>query len=135
MLKTAQSCGDYDKLVGGVFENYLDNKFKDSYLENVISGHEWFRFFDSLWQEISHSQIYTLMGYAPFVLVSSHFHFSSLNKPSVSYPFTQAEKRGILSKNRNILSSVVAQMAPIERAFGSELTLVMIINTRHVCHQ
>ena len=29
------ACGEYDRLVQGVFENYLDIKFKDMHLENV----------------------------------------------------------------------------------------------------
>ena len=35
VLSTVQACGDYDRLQQGVFENYLNIKFKDSRMENV----------------------------------------------------------------------------------------------------
>jgi hypothetical protein len=34
-LRTIYACGDYEKIMEGVFENYLTVKFKDSCLENV----------------------------------------------------------------------------------------------------
>ena len=35
-LHMAQSCGDYEKLQQGVFENYLNIKFKDDKMQNVL---------------------------------------------------------------------------------------------------
>ena len=35
VLHSVQACGDYDRLQQGVFENYLNIKFKDSRMENV----------------------------------------------------------------------------------------------------
>ena len=35
-LHMAQSCGDYEKLQQGVFENYLNIKFKDAKMQNVL---------------------------------------------------------------------------------------------------
>ncbi len=35
MLHTIMACGEYEKLMGGVFEMYLEVKFKDSMLQNV----------------------------------------------------------------------------------------------------
>ena len=35
MLRTVQACGDYDRVLQGVFENYLDVKFKDMAFQNV----------------------------------------------------------------------------------------------------
>ena len=32
----AMACGDYEKLQQGVFENYLNIKFKDAKLQNVL---------------------------------------------------------------------------------------------------
>ena len=42
VLRTVQACGDYNKLQEGVFENYLDIKFKDSRFHNVNQGLDWF---------------------------------------------------------------------------------------------
>ena len=35
MLRAVQACGDYDKIMNGVFENYLQVKFRDTQLANV----------------------------------------------------------------------------------------------------
>ena len=35
-LHMAMACGDYEKLQQGVFENYLNIKFKDAKLQNVL---------------------------------------------------------------------------------------------------
>jgi hypothetical protein len=35
VLHTVQSCGDYDRLVQGVYENFLNMSFRDSRLEAV----------------------------------------------------------------------------------------------------
>jgi len=35
ILQSVYSCGDYDRLMNGVFENYAAIKFKDSYLSAV----------------------------------------------------------------------------------------------------
>ena len=38
-LHSVYACGEYEKMMHGVFENYLNVKFKDSQFENV-SRHE-----------------------------------------------------------------------------------------------
>ena len=35
ILHTVQSCGEFEKVMNGVFENYLEVKFKDSQLNQV----------------------------------------------------------------------------------------------------
>ncbi len=37
ILHAVHSCGEYDRLMQGVFENYPNIKFKDSYLNAVLS--------------------------------------------------------------------------------------------------
>ncbi|XP_059092266.1 chromosome transmission fidelity protein 18 homolog isoform X2 [Tigriopus californicus] len=124
MFHLASSCGDYDKLMQGVFENYLQVKFKDSQLENVIAGHEWFCFFDLTQEMIGHSQVYALMGYQPFAFVASHLLFGSLHKTRIMYPYTPSEKNNALNKTKNLISSMISDMAPMARAFASTSAIV-----------
>jgi len=35
VLRTCQNFGEYEKLMDGVFENYLNVKFRDSYFQSV----------------------------------------------------------------------------------------------------
>ena len=46
MLRSIQACGDYEKVMQGVFENYLEIKFKDVKMQSILRGNEWFQFFD-----------------------------------------------------------------------------------------
>ena len=84
ILSTIYSCGEYERVVQGVFENYVNMQFKDLKLENVTRSLDWFTGFDLLQQEIRHSQIYALMAYLPFTLVLTHLSFASNNRQRVS---------------------------------------------------
>ena len=45
ILSTIYSCGEYEKVVQGVFENYVNMQFKDLKLENVTRSLDWFTSF------------------------------------------------------------------------------------------
>jgi len=124
IVSTVGSCGEYERLLNGVFENFLDIKFKDSGLMNVNSGLEWFVHFDILHQEMMHSQNYSIMGHLPFPLVASHLLFASNVKERIKFPVQNTECRAKLAKNHNILASVVAEMAPQARAFSNNTVMV-----------
>ena len=42
---TIYGCGEYEKVVQGVFENYVNMQFKDLKLENVTRSLDWFTSF------------------------------------------------------------------------------------------
>jgi chromosome transmission fidelity protein 18 len=58
ILRSVMANGDYEKLQQGIFENYLEIKFKDSRLQNVVRGQEHLLFYDVVQQQIMHSQNY-----------------------------------------------------------------------------
>ena len=118
------ACGDYDKLQQGVFENYLNIKFKDSKLGNVQAGHEWFCFFDVMHQYIMHSQTYSTMAYLPYNFVASHLLFAASGRSKISYPTQAQETRSTLNKSEQILQSVYTEMAPSIRCYTSNVALV-----------
>jgi hypothetical protein len=89
-----------------VFENYLSAKFRDSGLQNVVKGCEWFAHFDLLHQEVLHSQIYTLMGHLPFPLVAAHFLFASMTKIKVAFPTQITECRNKLNLTNNVIGMI-----------------------------
>jgi len=124
ILSSVSSCGEFERLLNGVFENFLEVKFKDSGMMNVVSGLEWFVHFDILHQEMMHSQNYSIMGHLPFPLVASHLMFGSNVKHRVKFPTQHTECRNKLAKNHNILSSVVGEMAPQARCYNNNTVLV-----------
>ena len=124
ILSSIQSCGEYDRVLSGVFENYVNIKFKDNALENVARGLEWFSTFDLMHTEMLHSQVYSIMAFLPFTLVLAHFMFASTVKQRVSFPSQAHEVSTRLSRSQNILASLVAEMSPTARAFCSTTALV-----------
>jgi len=124
MLSTVYSCGEYDRLLAGVFDLYLEVKFKDSGMANVVHGLEWFSHFDVLHKQMLHTQNYILMGHLPFPLVVAHLLFASSVKHFFKFPSQQSDNNTRLAKNQNILESVVAEMAPAARTFANSSVLV-----------
>ena len=124
ILSTIYSCGEYERVVQGVFENYVNMQFKDLKLENVTRSLDWFTGFDLLQQEIRHSQIYSLMAYLPFTLVLTHLAFASNNRQRVSLQSQAMEVTQRSEQSRNVLTSLVSEMTPTARAYCSQPVLV-----------
>ena len=124
ILSTIQSCGEYERVVQGVFDNYVNIKFKDMRLENVTRCLDWFTSFDLLQQEIRHTQIYSLMAYLPFTLVLAHLNFASAIKQRISVLNQAVEINQKVEQSRNVLSSMVAEMTPTARVYCSNTSLV-----------
>jgi len=124
ILATVQRCGEYDRLVQGVFENYVNIKFKDSGMAAVVKGLEWFSHFDLLHREMLHGQVWALMGHFPFTLVAAHMLFASSTKQRVSFPTQHTEAKNNLLKSQNVIASVVGEMLPSARVYSTNTALV-----------
>lgn len=113
-----QNFGEYDKLWGGVNENYLNVKYRDSYLESVsnlltivvgisrhcvnlkltlthlsipqiLEGLEWSRWFEDIRDYIDRSQTYGMYGYLPMFFVMSHFLYARRDGMKLKYPSSE----------------------------------------------
>uniref|UniRef100_A0A0P4W9U3 AAA+ ATPase domain-containing protein n=1 Tax=Scylla olivacea TaxID=85551 RepID=A0A0P4W9U3_SCYOL len=122
ILKVTQHA-PYEKVMQGWFENYLNLK-QFTLMESITSGLEWTLFVDLQMKEIMHSQSWTLMAYLPFACVSHHLRFASLSWPNIQFPTCMAEMQQKLTKNQNLLSSMVSEMSPSNRAFTGNTQLV-----------
>ena len=118
------ACGEYDRLVQGVFENYLAMKFKDTGMQGVVSGLEWMVHFDLLHQEAIKSQAWALMGHFCFPLVATHLLFASTTKQRVLFPTQQTDVTTRLSRSQQMIESVTGEMEPTARAYCSSSTLL-----------
>lgn len=123
-LSSVMACGDYEKLQQGVFENYLNVKFKDTKLHNVQAGQEWFCFFDVMQQHILHSQTYATMAYMPYNFVATHLLFAAPGRFKVSYPTEAYEMRSALTKSKQTVESLYGEMSPAVRCYTSTTGLV-----------
>ena len=124
ILGMLYACGEYDRLVQGVFENYLTMKFKDTGMQGVVSGLEWMVHFDLLHQEAIKSQAWALMGHFCFPLVATHLLFASTTKQRVQFPVQQSEVTTRLSRSQQMIESVTGEMEPTARAYCSSATLL-----------
>jgi len=126
-LHMAQSCGDYEKLQQGVFENYLTIKFKDAKMQNVLAGNEWFCFFDVMHHNIMKTQTYATMAYLPYNFVATHLYFaasSASGRAKIVYPTQDYEMKSATIKSSQILQSLYTDMNPLVRCFSSTVALV-----------
>ncbi|PNF28113.1 hypothetical protein B7P43_G12268 [Cryptotermes secundus] len=124
VLKTVQCCGDYDRLMQGVYENFLSMSFRDSRLEAVSLGLEWFCTADMLSHKIHATQNYILMPYQPFAFVMWHFLFASFSWPKITYPSTGYEVIVKEQKARQILRELMRGMAPLVRIHANPAQLL-----------
>ncbi|KAK7024655.1 hypothetical protein SK128_009630 [Halocaridina rubra] len=124
MLRTTESCGEYEKLTQGWFENYPNIKFKHTSLEPISCGLEWATFNDIVQKEIAHSQSWFMMAFLPFACVMYHFLFATHQWPKIQYPAQMSEMNHKIQKAKSLLSSMVNEMSPITRAFAGSLQLI-----------
>ncbi|KAK3609804.1 hypothetical protein CHS0354_029843 [Potamilus streckersoni] len=128
ILSVVQSAGEYEKLTQGLFENYLECRFKDPHMEGVCLANEWLCFTDVINQQISHMQDYRLMPYLPYLSVIFHFLFAASVPPKVQYPHAQFEAFTKMSKCQNLINTMMSDMTPMVRKFLNQpITLLEIL--------
>ena len=124
ILRSVQACGDYGKLQEGVFENYLDVKFKDSRFFSVNQGLQWFLFFDCLNQHIMRSQSYSTMSYLPYNFVATHALFAASPRVKITYPSKDKDMKNQWQKSDQIVKSLFVDMLPIVRCYTTPASMV-----------
>lgn len=86
ILQVVQSNGDYDRLMQGVYENFLTQKFSDNTMVGTAESIDWFSYSDRIHRMINQLQNYQIYPYLPFGFVVWHFNFGSLSWPQLHYP-------------------------------------------------
>uniref|UniRef100_H3ALW1 Chromosome transmission fidelity factor 18 n=1 Tax=Latimeria chalumnae TaxID=7897 RepID=H3ALW1_LATCH len=93
ILHVVTSAGEYEKLTQGLYDNFLNMKFKDPNFGTVCLALEWLEFSDILNEYIMHGQNFQLMRYLPFLPVTFHMLFAASSVPRIAYPSSQYEVR------------------------------------------
>lgn len=112
VLHSASSSGQYEKVAQGLFENYLQVKFKDPSFDVVVSGTEWLAFSDFIEQAIMQRQSYILMGYSPFLSVAFHMFYATQSYSKLSYPSSQYESHLKETKIKNLVNAIKNESSP-----------------------
>jgi len=106
------SSGQYEKVAQGLFENYLQVRFKDPSFEVVVSGTEWLEFSDFVEQAVLQRQSYILQGYSPFLSVAFHLFYASQAHSKLRYPSSQYESHLRETKTKNLVNTIKNESSP-----------------------
>ncbi|CAL8094492.1 unnamed protein product [Orchesella dallaii] len=122
ILKTVQNFGEYQKLMGGVFENYLNVKYRDSYMQTVIEGLEWTTWFEDIREYVERTQTYGMFGYLPMYFVMSHFLYARRDMSRIVFPNYE-----LVLKLNKIQSAIKTQITETSIATARFLDPYMLI--------
>ncbi|XP_077300481.1 chromosome transmission fidelity protein 18 homolog [Arctopsyche grandis] len=125
ILNTVHSAGDYEKLIQGVYENFLSMKVRDSMMLGVNQAFEWFLLTDIFTAFINHNQNYTLMSYIPYSFVCWHLQFASLNWPKIKFPSQGFEVFQKKTQFSGITSGVEKGVCPSTKPFITKTVLIL----------
>lgn len=93
VLNVVQMAGDYDRVLNGVHENYLNQKMPDANLHGLTVATEWFCFTDQLQTLIQSQQNYVVYPYLNYGFAVWHLLFASLAWPKIVFPTKGYEVR------------------------------------------
>lgn len=117
---------DYDKLMQGVFENYLQQKQPDPNLVGITEAADWFSYDDQLQTVVHHSQNYSIYGYLAYSFAAWHFLFATLAWPKINFPNKSYEMSQKLLGNKNILAAVRKNLEATKRGIGDTPKLMNV---------
>ncbi|XP_045451632.1 chromosome transmission fidelity protein 18 homolog [Melitaea cinxia] len=103
ILKTIQAAGEYDRIIEGIFENYLTARV-DSRLLIACETMSWLRLYDVINSWTQRTQNYSLYGLLPLCIARCHYLLASRQQTKVKFPMQAQE----MSRRRAELESAVA---------------------------
>ncbi|TPX51105.1 hypothetical protein SeLEV6574_g00509 [Synchytrium endobioticum] len=99
LLATIRSNGDYDKIMEGVFENYLRARILDTTAaatdhtgaprSKIEEALEWMSFYDVMQSRVNKRQQWELSSYLPYPAVAFHRLFANALGMPVNFPRTE----------------------------------------------
>ncbi|WVQ78666.1 hypothetical protein IAT38_000753 [Cryptococcus sp. DSM 104549] len=130
VVPTVQSCGEYDKLVMGLFEHYPNLKPLDASMANVVKTHDWLGFYDRLQGRVGEEQEWELMGYLPWAVGAWYPHMAApanSAKPT-EWPKADYECFQARTANEEIATTLKLLVPPVLRSlFSTTTTLTELI--------
>ncbi|XP_015298170.3 chromosome transmission fidelity protein 18 homolog isoform X1 [Macaca fascicularis] len=125
VLHAAASAGEHEKVVQGLFDNFLRLRLRDSSLAAVCAALDWLAFDDLLVGAAHHSQSFQLLRYPPFLPVAFHVLFASSHTPRITFPSSQQEAQNRMSQMRNLIQTLVSGIAPAARSRATPQALLL----------
>ncbi|XP_045317468.1 chromosome transmission fidelity protein 18 homolog isoform X1 [Leopardus geoffroyi] len=125
ILHVAASAGEHEKVVQGLFDNFLRLRLRDSSLGAVCAALDWLAFDDLLSRAAHHGQSFRLLRYPPFLPAAFHLLFASSHVPRIAFPSSQQEAQNRTSKTQNLIQTLVSGLTPATRSRAAPQALVL----------
>uniref|UniRef100_A0A182JLN0 AAA+ ATPase domain-containing protein n=1 Tax=Anopheles atroparvus TaxID=41427 RepID=A0A182JLN0_ANOAO len=106
VLGVITMAGDYERLMQGVYENYLHQKMPDADMCGVAEATEWFCFNDRLQRTLHQLQNYAIYPYLSYAFVMWHYLFATLAWPKINFPSKGYEHSQKLASTKLILTGL-----------------------------
>ncbi|KFO34757.1 chromosome transmission fidelity protein 18 homolog [Fukomys damarensis] len=125
ILQVTTSAGEHEKVVQGLFDNFLRLRLRDSSLGSVCVALDWLAFDDLLERAAHHGQSFQLLRYLSFLPAAFHVLFASSHVPRIAFPSTQQEAQNRMSHMRNLIQTIVSGVAPATRSRATPQVLIL----------
>ena len=112
ILHLVSGNSEFEKIMQGLFDQYLNSKTKDPYLESINLANEWIGFTDILQKKVSKNQDYVLWRFLSFLPVAFHMFFARATCGKVPYSNVAYENHLKLTHNLQTLQLMTSGMNP-----------------------
>ncbi|KAK4798444.1 hypothetical protein SAY86_030770 [Trapa natans] len=106
------SCGDYDLIMDGVYENFLHQQYHDPSMKKTVSCLNRVGESDLIHQCIMRSQHMHLQVYQPPIVIAVHHLIAQVPKPNIEWPKSLKRFRTTLMEKEDILRAWKHKIAP-----------------------
>ncbi|KAG8506344.1 Chromosome transmission fidelity protein 18 [Galemys pyrenaicus] len=125
VLHVAASAGEHEKVVQGLFDNFLRLRLRESSLGAVCAALDWLAFDDLLQRAALQGQRFQLLRYQPFLPAAFHVLFAASRVPRLAFPSSQQEAQSRRSRTQNLIQTLVSGIAPATRSRAAPQALVL----------
>lgn len=110
--------GQSEKIIDGIYENFLSIKYHDPLMEQTSNVLEWFSEFDILQKSIFSQQNYSLTSYRSYLASKVHLNCSvNVLSTSIKYPNMLSNNQFLKKKNFDTILSFLAEILPSLKPF------------------
>ncbi|KXS21818.1 P-loop containing nucleoside triphosphate hydrolase protein [Gonapodya prolifera JEL478] len=120
VTRSAESNGEYDRLIQGIFENYPHMRTTDVSTEpsdsRLVRASDWLAFYDAAHGgRIGVQAEMEMLRYAPFAVAAFHGMFAVVQKPKLMYPRMDYEAYLATKISEEIVQTLASRMSPVAR--------------------
>ncbi|XP_053674908.1 chromosome transmission fidelity protein 18 homolog [Anopheles nili] len=125
VIEVVTMAGDYERLMQGVYENYLHQKMPDSNMCGIAEAIDWFGFNDRLLHIVNQKQNYSIYPYLAYGFVMWHYLFATLAWPKINFPSKGYEHSQKLAGTKLILTGLRKGLSAHLKGVGEGSSMII----------